>query len=160
MSERDRTGSRSPGEDGGTTAAQGRGTARPVHLSASRRARSTLALFLAGPLIWSVHFVVLYLVVEAGCTGSGRGLEAFDPPVPSIVTLAGTVVAALASLAAAAWSYRRWRSDQAEPPDRTDLSPGEGVAPLAFVGFLLAILGFVTVLFVGLPVFFLPACLP
>jgi hypothetical protein len=145
-------------QTGGTTA--GKGTPAAVPLSNSGRARSAIALFLSGPVIWSIHFLVVYLVVEAGCTGSGQGLDVFAPPVPSTVTIVATVVAAIACLAAAAMSYRRWRSDRQEREARTNLAPAEGVATLAFVGFLLAVLGFVTVLFVGLPVLFLPACLP
>jgi hypothetical protein len=147
-------------QDGATTTPKGKGTAWSTRVSTDRRALSTLALFLAGPVIWSAHFIVVYVVVEAGCTGSGEGLTAFDPPVPRVVTLVATVVAAVACLLVAAASARRWRSDRVEHPDRTALSPGEGVAPLAFVGLLLSLLGFVTVLFVGLPVFFLPTCLP
>lgn len=145
-------------EGGGTTASKG--SLATVRVSTSRRARSTIALFLSGPVIWSVHFLVVYFVVEAGCTGGGEGLDVFAPPVPRTVTLAATAVAAVACLVAAIASYRRWRSDRQEPPDRTDLTPAEGLAPLAFAGCLLALLGFITVLFVGLPALFLPACLP
>jgi uncharacterized protein (DUF2267 family) len=45
-------------------------------------------MFVAGPVIWSVHFMLVYLVVEAGCSGDGPGLRLFDPPVPTVVTLA------------------------------------------------------------------------
>jgi hypothetical protein len=147
----------SPGA-GGTTA--GKGTADPVALSTSARARSTIALFLSGPVLWSVHFLVVYLVTDAGCTGGGTGLSALAPPVPTVVTLVATAVAALACLAAAGMSYRRWRHDAVPRRHGTDVAPAEGVGSLAFVGFLLALLGFVTVLLVGLPALFLPACLP
>jgi hypothetical protein len=144
--------------EGGATAAKG--TPAAVPLSTSGRARSTIVLFLSGPVIWSVHFLLVYLVVEAGCTGSGEGLSLFAPPVPTVVTIVATVVAAIGCLAAAGMSHRRWRRDRQESGSRTDLAPAEGVGTLAFVGFLLAVLGFVTVLFVGLPALFLPACLP
>jgi hypothetical protein len=147
-----------PGQKGSATA--GQGTAAPVPAGTSARARWTIALFLSGPVIWSVHFVVVYLVVDAGCTGGGPGLQKFAPPVPTVVTIVATVVAAVACLGAAALSYRRWRSDRHGRDARTDLAPAEGVGTLAFMGLLLALLGFVTVLFVGLPALFLPACLP
>jgi hypothetical protein len=157
MNRRDAHDTRPP-RSGGTTA--GKGTPAPVSLSTSGRARSTIALFLSGPVIWSIHFLVVYLAVEAGCTGSGAGLSTFAPPVPSVVTIVATIVAAIACLLAAVMSYRRWRSDRQRPEARTDLAPAEALAALAFMGFLLAALGFVTVLFVGVPVLFLPACLP
>ncbi|MDQ4145306.1 MAG: hypothetical protein M3198_16505 [Actinomycetota bacterium] len=37
-------------------------------------------------------------MAEAGCTGDGPGLQLFDPPVPTIVTLAAAAVAAVACL--------------------------------------------------------------
>jgi hypothetical protein len=131
-------------QDGSRTA--GEGTPFAVDVSADRRARWALAMFVAGPLIWSAHFLLVYLIVEAGCSGDGPGLRLFDPPVPKVATLAATAAAAAAALACAGWSYRRWRA-----------SEHEGGA-LAFAGFLLSLLSFVTILAVGLPALFLPSC--
>jgi hypothetical protein len=85
------------------------GTAVPVDLGADRRGRRLWILLLAGPVIWFTHFMVVYLVAEAGCTGSGHGLELFDPPVPRTVTLAATAVAFLVCAAAAHRSLGAWR---------------------------------------------------
>lgn len=134
------------------------GTPVAVDVSRDRRARSALALLLAGPVIWSAHFMLVYLVVEAGCSGDGPGLELFDPPVPTVVTLAATAVAALACLASAAWGYRRWRLDRDDLADGAGLEPPDLGGRLAFAGSLLSLLGFVTVLLVGLPALVLPAC--
>ncbi len=133
--------------DGSRTAAEGSPVA--VDVSRGRGARVTLAVFVAGPVIWSAHFLLVYLVVEAGCTGDGPGLRVFDPPMPTVVTLIATAVAAAASLWVALWAYRRWRANDQEH------DPG---GSLAFAGFLLSLLSFVSVLFVGLPALFLPAC--
>ena len=100
--------------------------------------RDTWIVFLAGPVTWFVHFMVVYLVAEAGCTGDGPGLALFDPPVPAVVTLAATAVAAAACLAFAWWGHRCL----------VDHPPGDS---LAFAGFLLSLLSSVAVLFVGLP---------
>ncbi|CAN5901276.1 hypothetical protein BH23ACT8_BH23ACT8_13190 [soil metagenome] len=147
--------------DGSRTAADG--TPIAVDVSGDRRARTTIAMFLAGPVIWSVHFMLTYLVVEAGCSGDGPGLTLLDPPVPTVVTLAATAVAALACLVSAAWGHRRWRSRQREAADEAgdralNLDDHDHDGSLAFAGFLLSLLGFVTVLFVGLPALVLPAC--
>jgi hypothetical protein len=128
--------------DGSRTA--GEGTPFAVDVSADRRARWALAMFVAGPLIWSAHFLLVYLIVEAGCSGDGPGLRLFDPPVPKVATLAATAAAAAAALACARWSYRRWRAD--------------GGGMLAFAGFLLSLLSVVVVLAVGLPALVLPSC--
>jgi hypothetical protein len=113
------------------------GTPVPVDVSRDRPARVIWLAFLGGPFTWIVHFMLVYLVVEAGCSGDGQGLEVFDPPVPAATTLAATGVAVLVCLGFARWSYRRWRAGVEET--------------MAFVGFLLALFSAVAVLFVGLP---------
>jgi hypothetical protein len=145
-------------QDGSRTA--GEGTPFAVDVSADRRARWALAMFVAGPLIWSAHFLLVYLVVEAGCSGDGPGLRLFDPPVPKVVTLAATAAAAAAALACAGWSYRRWRASGHEPAadEAGDHQDPDRTGPLAFAGFLLSLLSFVTILAVGLPALFLPSC--
>lgn len=138
----------------------GKGTATPVRLSADSRSLVNLALFVAGPLIWTSHFLIVYLVAEAGCSGDGGGLNLFDPPVPTTVTLAATAVGAIASLVTARWSYRRWRGTRKETSENgTDLHLTDGAA-LAFGGYLLSLLAFIVVLFVGLPALVVPACAP
>jgi len=146
---------------GSTTAAEG--TPVAVDVSRDRRARTTIAMFLAGPVIWSVHFMLVYLVGEPGCTSDGPGLRLFDPPVPTVVALAATVGATAACLASAGWSYREWRANRHKVANQAERPTGEldehdRRESLAFAGFLLSLLGAVTVLFVGLPALVLPAC--
>jgi hypothetical protein len=132
-----------------------------VDVSRDLRARATWLVLLAGPVIWFAHFMVVYLVVEAGCTGDGPGLRLFDPPVPSIVTLAATAVAAIACLGFAGWGYRRWRVRAGAHADREPSGGLESDDPggsLAFTGLLLSLLSFLSVLFVGLPALVLPSC--
>ncbi|MBW3603232.1 MAG: hypothetical protein KY434_11125 [Actinobacteria bacterium] len=149
-----------PGADqhlGGLTAAKG--TPMPVDVSRDRRARRLWLEFLAGPLIWFAHFMLVYVVVEAGCQGSGAGLELFAPPVAGTVTLVATVVATVACLATAAWAHRRARgftdADNISAQARELVDPG---GPLAFAGLILSLLSAVAVLFVGLPVLWLGTC--
>jgi hypothetical protein len=148
--------------DGSRTA--GEGTPFAVDVSRDRRARWALAMFVSGPVIWSVHFMLVYLVTEAGCSGDGPGLRLFDPPVPKAVTLAATAAAAAAALACAGWSYRRWRASEHQPAadEAGDVAGGlterDRGGTLAFAGFLLSLLSVVTILFVGLPALVLPSC--
>lgn len=135
------------------TVAAPKGTAAPVDVTVDPRARTTIVVLLTGPVILMVHFLVVYLVTEAGCTGDGPGLDVFDPPVPAVVTVVATALAAVACCASALWAYRRWRPG--------DPGRGEGLVdrePLAFVGFLLSVLALLTVLLVGLPALVLEAC--
>jgi hypothetical protein len=120
-------------------------------------------MFVAGPVIWSVHFMLVYLVTDAGCSGDGPGLSLFDPPVPKLVTLAATAAAAAAALGCATWWYRRWRPSEPEPAAGEAAAGGglrehTGGESLAFTGFLLSLLSVVTILFVGLPALVLPSC--
>lgn len=147
---------RDPVADGARTS--GAGTPVAVDMTAAPRARGTIALFVAAPVIWSLHFMVVYVVAEAGCTGDGPGLSAFDPPVPTVVTHVSTALAALACVAVAVACVRRWRADRDERPDGPGREPLDRGGALPFIGFLLALLGVVEVLFVGLPALVLPAC--
>lgn len=141
---------------GATTS--GQGTPVAVDVSADPHTRSTIALFLAGPVIWSVHFMVVYLAVEAGCVTEGSGTRLFGAEAATLVTLVGTVVAVLACLLTAGWAYRRWRAGQHQGAGPPGLEPTDRGGALAFTGFLLSLLGVVEVLFVGLPALVLPAC--
>jgi hypothetical protein len=119
------------------------GTPMPVDVSGDRPARIIWVAFLGGPMTWITHFMVVYLVAEAGCSGDGRGLDAFDPPVPSATTLTATAVAVAVCAGFAVWCHRRWRA-------AADQGQEAGVT-MAFAGFLLAIFSAIAVLFVGLP---------
>ena len=158
MSVRDVPPDEVPSGDGSRTAPEG--TPFAVDVSRDRRVRFALAMFVAGPVIWSVHFLLVYLVTEAGCSGDGPGLTLFDPPVPRVVTLAVTAAAVAAALACAGWSWRRWRASGAEAAadEAADLQDQDHGGTLAFGGFLLSLLSVVTILFVGLPALVLPSC--
>jgi hypothetical protein len=142
--------------DGSRTA--GEGTPFAVDVSRDRWARWPLLMFVSGPIIWSVHFLLVYLVAEAGCSGDGPGLSLFDPPVPKVVTLAATAAAVAAALGCATWWYRRWRVGEREAAAGGGLREHGGGESLAFAGFLLSLLSVVAILFVGLPALVLPSC--
>lgn len=142
------------------------GTPAPVDVSADRRVRLTWAAFLAGPTVWFAHFMVVYLVAEAGCTGGGPGLAVFDPPVPVVVTLMTTVAAVALCAAAAVWAFGRWRESQRTleaAPDAAQSLSGEfdddqRRGALGFAGFLLSSFSAVAVLFTGGPALVLGPC--
>jgi AcrR family transcriptional regulator len=138
-----------PAADGSTTAPGG--TPLAVDVSRERRARVVSLVLLAGPLIWSLHFLVVYTVAEAGCTGDGPGLALFDPPVPTVVTLVATAVAAVACVAAALWAQRRRRALRAPAAGGQDDGDQDPGGALALAGALLSWLSLVAVLFGGLP---------
>ncbi|HEX6255676.1 MAG TPA: hypothetical protein VFZ70_07660 [Euzebyales bacterium] len=153
---------RTDGPDVGSTTSR-HGTPMAVDIAAPPRTRRALALFVAGPVVWFAHFIVVYVVAEAGCTGGGTGLRLFDPPVPTVVTLVATAVATVACAAVAWWEFQRWQADRHPmPADHADDVPEsddpEIGGALAFAGFLLAVVSLLSVLFVGLPALVLPPC--
>ena len=109
--------------DGSRTA--GEGTPFAVDVSRDRRSRWALFMFVSGPVIWSVHFLLVYLVTEAGCSGDGPGLSLFDPPVPKVVTLAATAAAAAAALGLRqrGGTGAGGRASTSRPPTRPPTSP-------------------------------------
>lgn len=150
--------SREPGrsdDDAQLTAAHG--TAQPVDVSADRATRRLWALFVGGPIVWFTHFMVVYLVAEAGCTGDGPGLRMFDPPVPTVVTVVATIVAAIACTAIALWGLRWWRRARVEA-DRTGVSDRRHTQTLVFAGVVLAVFSVAAVVYTALPAFALWSC--
>ena len=144
-----------PPPDGGRTAANG--TPMAVDVSRDRLTRVGWVVLLGGPMIWFSHFMLVYLVAEAGCTGGGRGLRAFNPPVPAGLTLAATGLAAVVCLGFAAWAYRRWNAARhgaaADDPGHIagKYEEYQRGGTLALTSLLLALFSFVAVLFVGAP---------
>lgn len=145
-----------PPEAGGQSASSG--TPVPVDLESDRQQRQAWVLFLAGPVIWITHFMVVYLVAEAGCTGDRALLDWFDPPVPVVVTWVATALAVPAAAGAAVWAWRSWRRGEAGPVDIAPEVEGKTsrrgrleTSPLAFIGFLLSALSVVAILFTAAP---------
>lgn len=119
---------------------------------AARRRFLTLAwLFLAGPVIWIVHFMVVYLLTEALCDSPGSRIAGF--PAASAVTVVATALAVLAVTVFSARAHQRWRASTAGQQEEPD-------AALALVGVLLGVLFLAAILFVGLPALALDPCLP
>ena len=102
-------------------------------------------VLLAGPVIWIVHFAVVYLAAEAACTPTvasrwpdldGGSLRAFVVVV--------TLVAAIACAVAAIVAWRATRAGDASPLTRAAV--------------VLAIGSLVSVVLVGTPVLVLGPC--
>ncbi len=153
-------------DQGGVSPAEGAGTPAPVDLSKDRQVRQIWIVFVGGPIIWFTHFMFVYLVAEAGCTGGGPGLRLFDPPVPVAATLVATVVALAGCAAIATWAFRTWRATSRElataPDDVEDLA-GEfdddrRRGSLSFAGFILSSFSVVAVLFTAAPALVLGPC--
>jgi hypothetical protein len=112
-------------------------------------------MLIGGPVIWFAHFMIVYLVAEAACTGDGPGMERFHSPVLEIVIGAATVAAALGCLLLIGQGYRSAAGSRKAPGDRGD---GDGNLPTMYSGLLLSGLSLIAILFVALPGLVLPPC--
>lgn len=131
------------------------GTRYPVDASADRQARGVWVMLIGGPVIWFAHFMIVYLVAEAACTGDGPGMELFNSPVLEIVISAATVAAALGCLLLIGRGYRSAAGSKKGPGDRSE---GDGNLPTIYSGLLLSGLSLIATLFVALPALVLPPC--
>lgn len=100
---------------------------------------------LAGPVIWFLHFMLVYLVVEAACASGASSFRVLGLPWVSFATLAATILAAGAIAFLTMRAYRL-RGDE------------DAFAVLTLAGVLLGLLFTFAVLFVGLPALFLRPC--
>jgi len=117
---------------------------------------------LAGPVLWSVHFLLSYILVEAACQ-AGWSFNILGMSGLSFIVIVLTLLAVIGSGLFALKSYRGWRDRHAERSLRDELRESsswfEGTVDfMYFSGFLLSVLFTVTILMVGLPAFFLQPC--
>lgn len=116
------------------------------HAAARARRPGWAILFLAGPVIWYLHFWLVYLVAEAGCAADDFRLLGL--PGVSVVTVVATVVAVVAIGALTVLAYRRLSGGADDEPHR----------PLVLAGCLMGVLFLVATLFVGTPAVMMTPC--
>lgn len=109
----------------------------------------TLLLSLTGPLIWALHFAVVYGVQHVGCAEPGEKHADFWIQASVIVA---TLVALLALLLIIA------KPKLVHSINRDGEMSQNTQALLLSIMRLLALLSFFGVLWAGIAVFFLPAC--
>ncbi|MEQ8899516.1 MAG: hypothetical protein RID23_20750 [Roseovarius sp.] len=115
--------------------------------------RASLMKVTMGPLIWAGHFVICYGLVAVICA-KGWDIE---------LARTGLLVFSLGSLAAIGWvGWNSWR--QWNPRETGDYVNRAGGAEdrhhfLGHAAFLLAIIAFLGVVFVSLPLVMLEGCL-
>lgn len=112
---------------------------------------------LTGPIVYSLHFVAVYLLVETACKARLLEYTLFGLNGISFWVLVVTVVAALISAYSTFTSYREWRRTQRN--GEQDAERNEAYQQLmASVG--LGFSGFFTIviLLTGLPALFLVVC--
>lgn len=118
---------------------------------------------LAGPILWSVHFLVSYLLVEAFCN-LGWNFTFLGINGLSFILVVMTILALVGTSWFAVKSYRAWKDmnkdhdlrQEFRETERWSEGPGEF---MYFSGFLLSVLFTAAILMVGIPAFFLRPCI-
>jgi biopolymer transport protein ExbB/TolQ len=135
-----------------------------------RHLRSLWFGVLAGPITWTVHFLVGYGLVEVACRLRLLESQLLGLTALSVIILVLTLVALLVTLYAGFLAYRNWRRMQverregvkqrreaAERSDQRRLVEESGRF-MAFGGVLLNGLFSFVILVTGIPVLILPPC--
>ena len=117
---------------------------------------------LAGPILWSVHFFLSYLLVEAFCQ-MGWNFSILGMHGLSFLVILFTILAVLGTGLFSLRSYRNWKTMHADRSLRDQFQENSSwfsgpVDFMYFSGFLLSALFAVTILMVGIPAVFLRPC--
>ena len=125
--------------------------------------RDSLFSLIAGPLVWTGHFLTLYVFTAIACAKGFFHEEILGVRVVQLFGAAVTVVAVALILDTMMLSYRRWRgvaSDgqpaPAPPHDASDVASRRRF--MAYAGFLLSGLALVATIWETLPIMFFATC--
>jgi hypothetical protein len=109
---------------------------------------------LSGPIIYSLHFVAVYLLVEAACRVDGLRFEVLGLDGIAFWVVVLTLVAVLVTAYSGLVAYRNWQQ-LGGPEDRRF---EDSATLMAFAGVWLNGMFAVLILLTGLPALFLVVC--
>ena len=125
--------------------------------------RDSLFSLIAGPLVWTVHFLTLYIFTAIACAHGFFDHEIFGVRVVPLAGGAVTLVAVALILDALLLSYRRWRGKPSDgepaplpPHDRNEVLIRRRF--MAYAGFLLSGLALIATIWETLPIVFFATC--
>jgi hypothetical protein len=125
--------------------------------------RDSLFSLIAGPLVWTVHFLSLYIFTAIACAKGFFHDEILGVRVVQLFGGAVTVIAVVLILDAMILSYRRWRGmpwdgepGPLPPHDANDVASRRRF--MAYAGLLLSGLALIATIWETLPVVFFATC--
>lgn len=125
--------------------------------------RDSLFTVIAGPLVWTVHFLSLYIFTAIACAHGFFHEQILGVRMVPLFGGAVTVVAAVLILDALVLSYRRWRGmpwdgqpGPLPPHDGNDVASRRRF--MAYAGFLLSGLALIATIWEALPLVFFATC--
>ncbi len=125
---------------------------------------------LAGPVLYALYFIMVYLLAEAACQQNLFTATVSGLPLRSIFILIITLAVAFCTFVNGLSNYRRWREQQAEHRlsgqqqqrqpngEYATADPGTSLHFMAFGGLLLSVLFTMMILYTGLPILVLQVC--
>ena len=125
--------------------------------------RDSLFSLIAGPLVWTVHFLTLYILTAIACAHGFFHQELLGVRVVPLVGGAVTVVAVALILDGGVLAYRRWRGKPSDgqpaplpPHDGNDVASRRRF--MAYAGLLLSGLALIATVWETLPILFFGTC--
>jgi hypothetical protein len=123
--------------------------------------RDSLFSLIAGPLIWTGHFLTLYVFTAIACAKGFFHEEILGVRVVQLFGAAVTVVAVALILDGMMLAYRRWRGVASDGPPAPPHDAGDVASRrrfMAYAGFLLSGLALVATIWETLPIVFFATC--
>ncbi len=125
--------------------------------------RDSLFSLIAGPLVWTVHFLTLYILTAIACAHGFFHQELLGVRVVPLVGGAVTLIAVALILDGGVLAYRRWRGMPADgepaplpPHDANDVASRRRF--MAYAGLLLSGLALIATVWQTLPILFFATC--
>jgi hypothetical protein len=125
--------------------------------------RDSLFSLIAGPLVWTVHFLTLYILTAIACAHGFFHQEILGVRVVPLVGGAVTLVAVALILDGGVLAYRRWRGMPSDgqpaplpPHDANDVASRRRF--MAYAGLLLSGLALIATVWETLPILFFATC--
>jgi hypothetical protein len=125
--------------------------------------RDSLFSLIAGPLVWTVHFLTLYILTAIACAHGFFHQEFLGVRVVPLVGGAVTLVAVALILDGGVLAYRRWRGMPSggrpaplPPHDANDVASRRRF--MAYAGLLLSGLALIATVWETLPILFFATC--
>lgn len=122
---------------------------------------NSLFSIIVGPMVWAVHFLIVYITTAIACAKGIFDLQVLGMTLIPLTVAAATLIAAALIIDGIVLAYRRWRGSPGARPEMPPHDrPGEQSRYrfMAYAGLLLSGLSLVATLWVALPVLFIDSC--
>jgi len=123
--------------------------------------RDSLFSLIAGPLVWTAHFLTLYIFTAIACAHGFFHDEILGVRIVTLVGAAATLLGVVLILDAGFLSWRRWQGrpfdgEPLPPHDANDVTSRRRF--MAYAGLLLSGISLIATVWESLPLVFFASC--